>query len=74
MSDEPNINIVGQYSDPLKYAHKLLLNGTEITELVIPNSVTSIRNSAFHNCTNLTSVTIPNSVTSIGYGAFSNCI
>jgi hypothetical protein len=40
---------------------------------VIPNSVTSIRYSAFENCTRLTSVTIPNSVTSIGEEAFISC-
>ena len=40
---------------------------------IIPNSVTSIGNSAFYGCTGLTSVTIPNSVTSIGDRAFSGC-
>ena len=40
---------------------------------IIPNSVTSIRGSAFYNCTSLTSITIPNSVTSIGSSAFGGC-
>ena len=39
----------------------------------IPDSVTSIGNSAFWGCSSLTSVTIPDSVTSISYGAFSRC-
>ena len=39
----------------------------------IPNSVTSIGESAFSGCYNLTSITIPNSVTSIGSSAFSEC-
>ncbi len=49
------------------------MNGTEIKDLVIPNSVTSIGSSAFSGCSGLTSVTIPNSVTSIGYRAFYGC-
>ncbi len=39
----------------------------------IPNSVTSIGDSAFRGCTGLTSITIPDSVTSIGYLAFGSC-
>ena len=52
---------------------KLYLNNELITDLVIPDSVTSIGSSAFYRCSGLTSVTIPNSVTSIGYSAFSGC-
>ena len=43
------------------------------TSYVIPNSVTSIGDSAFRNCTSLTSITIPDSVKSIGDWAFSSC-
>ena len=59
--------------NPLKYAHHLYINGNEITNLVIPNNVTSIGSGAFFGCSGLTSVTIPNSVTSIGQEAFSGC-
>ena len=59
--------------NPLYYAHHLYLNGEEVKDLVIPNSVTSIREGAFSNCSALTSVTIPNSVTSIRVVAFSGC-
>ncbi|MBE6206922.1 MAG: leucine-rich repeat domain-containing protein [Rikenellaceae bacterium] len=52
---------------------RLLVNGVEITELVIPNSVTEIGTSAFRDCTSLTSITIPDSVTSIGDSAFNGC-
>ena len=61
------------YANPLDYAHHLYMNGSEITELVIPDGVTSIGNHAFVYCTGLTSVTIPNSVTSIGNSAFNGC-
>ena len=40
---------------------------------VIPNSITSIGESAFCGCEGLTSITIPNSVTTIGEGAFNAC-
>jgi hypothetical protein len=44
-----------------------------LTNVIIPDSVTSIGDSAFYNCTSLTSVTIPSSVTSIGDSAFGSC-
>ena len=68
-----NISFTDYYSSPLAYAHHLFLSGTEIKDLVIPNSVTSIGESAFVGCSCLTSVTIPNSVTSIGDKAFQGC-
>ena len=47
--------------------------GNDHTEYVIPNSVTSIWNTAFSDCQSLTSIEIPNSVTSIGDGVFAAC-
>ena len=41
--------------------------------ITIPDSVTSISNSAFSGCSSLTSITIPDSVTSIGDYAFYKC-
>ena len=60
-------------ANPLYYAKNLYLNGKMVTDLVIPDSVTSIGSYAFCNCDSLTSITIPDSVTNIGYGAFKNC-
>ena len=44
-----------------------------LTSVTIPNTVTSIGNSAFDGCTGLTSVSFPASLTSIGKWAFSEC-
>jgi len=46
---------------------------TNLSEIIIPSSVTSIETGAFYNCTSLTEITIPNSVTSIGNSVFVNC-
>ncbi len=61
------------YSNPLYYAQHLFIDGEETTDLVIPESVTSIGGYAFYGCTGLTSVTIGKSVTSIGGYAFYGC-
>ena len=60
-------------SNPLNNAGHLYINGEEVKDLVIPNSVTTIREGAFNGCSGLTSVTIPNSVTSIAESAFYKC-
>jgi hypothetical protein len=44
-----------------------------ITEVIIPDGVTSIGDSAFKWCSSLTSITIPEGVTSIGDSAFEYC-
>ncbi len=68
------IEFNGALSNPLYYAKHLYCDETtEITNLIIPNSVTSIGDWAFGRCSGLTSVTIPNSVTSIGEYAFYYC-
>ena len=46
---------------------------SSLTNVEIPNSVTSIGHHAFSNCDNLTNIEIPNSVTSIEYSAFGSC-
>ena len=62
-----------EYSNPLLYADLYSDENTEIKDLVIPNSVTSIGNHAFRNCSRLTSITLGNSVTSIGSYSFYKC-
>ena len=68
------VTIGGSDANPLSIAMHLYSDeNTEIKDLVIPNSVTSIGPSTFYNCTGLKSVAIGNSVTSIGVRAFRGC-
>ena len=67
------VDFYNYYANPLYYAHKLIVNGEEITDLVIPDDVTFIGNNTFRDCLNLTSITINDHVGSIGASAFSNC-
>ena len=46
---------------------------TDMTSVVIGDSITHIGDYAFQQCSNLTSIIIPGSVTYIGEGAFSFC-
>ncbi|MBO5269919.1 MAG: leucine-rich repeat domain-containing protein [Clostridia bacterium] len=55
------------------YASELYLNGKLLTDLIIPNGVTSVAGAACRSYDKLASVTIPDSVTSIGDQAFYSC-
>ena len=68
-----NISFNNSSANPLCNGAKLYLNNELVTELTIPDSVTSIGDYAFSNYSVLTSVVIGDSVKSIGDGAFYNC-
>lgn len=68
-----NISFGNISSNPLERAHHLYLDGTEVTNLIIPNNIDSIKPYAFSGCSSLTSITIPSNVVSIGAGAFNLC-
>lgn len=67
------VDFYNNSANPLNFAKKLIVNGEEITDLVIPDDVTSIGNCTFYNCVNLTSITIGEHVASIGASAFRGC-
>lgn len=51
----------------------LYINGNLLTDLTVPDSITSINNYTFSGCTSITSVTLPNCITKICDDAFSFC-
>ena len=61
------------FSNPLCNGADLYIDNQKVTDIEIPNGVTSIGNYAFYNYDSLTSVTIGNGVTSIGEDAFRSC-
>ena len=65
-----NISFVDRTSNPIQKLTKLYIGDELLTELVVPDSVSTIKDYAFYNCYTLASVTLPDSVTSIGEYAF----
>ncbi|MBQ7466962.1 MAG: leucine-rich repeat domain-containing protein, partial [Clostridia bacterium] len=60
-------------SDWINNAWTFYIDNAAVTNLTIPDGVTSIADNAFQNCIRLTSITIPNSLNNIGNYAFTYC-
>lgn len=62
-------------SNPLYYSKHLYVNGKddEVTDVVIPNNVTSVSSRAFQGCEYITSVSIGSNVETVGSFAFMGC-
>jgi len=78
IEDWCNISFSSSSSNPMCYAsHFYMLDENneykEVTEIVIPETVTKIGDYKFYGFGNITNITIPNSVISIGKSAFGGC-
>ena len=68
-----NIDFGNAYSNPATYSKRLYLNGEMIENLVIPESVSAIKDYAFYWNRALKSVKFNEALQSIGVCAFFNC-
>lgn len=60
--------------NPLVIINHILIDGQTVSgDVVIPEEVTSIAESAFKGCSGLTSIKIPEGITNIEYGMFYGC-
>lgn len=66
-----NCNFVNQVSQFVSSYGRVYYNGSELTQITVPNSVTVIRGT-FCNMANLTQVTLHNGITSILQRSFAN--
>jgi hypothetical protein len=62
-----------RFSSSIGIAVIAFSNQTNLANITMPNSVTSIEGHAFYSCSGLTSITIPDSVTGIELNAFNGC-
>lgn len=73
-SIEDFLNITYNSStNPLSVAKNLYLNGTLVTELVVPETVKELKESALFGCTSITRVVLPEGFEKIGSFAFCGC-
>lgn len=73
LTDWLQVEIGGNTANPIYYTKKLVIQGEEITDIIIPENIEEINYCAFYNCKNLNSVIIPKSVKRIESYAFAGC-
>ncbi len=78
IEDWCKISFGNAYSNPMSYAtHIYMFDGSrgykEVTEIVVPETISEICNHQFEGFSRVTNLVIPNSVTSIGDYAFFGC-
>ncbi len=65
-----NVTIAYSWEGPI---YDLYINDTMVTDVVLPDTMTSIKDYAFFGMRSLQRIHIPNSVTNIGKSAFEGC-
>ena len=68
-----NIYFVDVTSNPLYFAHRMIVDGTPVEHIVVPGSVTEIGRCVFAGFSELQSVELSDGVQVVGNGAFCYC-
>lgn len=68
-----NIDFGFETSNPIAISDAIFLNGSELTELVIPEGRTEIKPYAFFGCKSLKSLTFNDELLTVGTTAFAQC-
>ena len=53
--------------------YQCFMDCSNVTKIVLPDTITSIEGNAFRRCSGITEITLPKSLKTIGTGAFSQC-
>lgn len=69
---ESNINKLLYSAQCLTKRH-LLINDMDSTELIVPDSVTTLKDYAFYGCSNIVTITLPETLNQIGEHVFDDC-
>lgn len=72
-TDIQSLDVLQYFTGLTSIGYEAFNGCSNLSSIIIPNSVTSIGTSAFINCSSLSSIVIPSSVTSIGDGIFQGC-
>ncbi|MBQ0154363.1 MAG: leucine-rich repeat domain-containing protein [Bacteroidales bacterium] len=68
-----HINFENTEANPLHYSHKLFVQNTPLTKLVLSNDIQNVTNYAFQDCNSLECIYVNDSIDSIETMAFANC-
>lgn len=60
-------------ANPTHIVKGFYLNGTKVSHIEVPQSITKIGNYALYNCQSLNSITLHNAITEIGNSALAGC-
>lgn len=67
-------NFSGYQSTPVYFSKSLKVNGNLITDLIIPEEITKLKNYTFEYCRNIIKVEFPANISSLGDYSFAYCI